>query len=224
MANVTLQDVEQAVAQLEAAGLPVSVASVRGQLGRGSATTITKLLRDVREARSRGDELPDELDRASPPAGVIDKIAAAARAAGIEAFVAIAEPINQQILAARAEIENERASMKADMAQVLADAGEAVEAAEALRLELVAVQALHATASAELLAVRKQLDERASAEKTESERRAAEVAQLRQQLDNAQAEGRRAQDKAEAAIAESAELRGRLAALKESTSSKSKRR
>lgn len=214
MAHVTLEDVKVAVAQLEALKLSVSVASVRGHLGRGSSTTITRHLREVREAKAREKLLePLNPDDVSPT--IVEKITAAAKAAGIESLRAIAEPLNRKIEEARAVLDAERQTMQQDMAQVLVESNDATERAENLQREMEDGIRREAATLAELSSLREQLERQNTERSTERQRHAEELATLREYLNEAQGENRRVQERIEVAISEAAELRGRLAVSNE---------
>ena len=210
MAHVTLEDVKAAVAQLEAREMSVSVANVRGHLGRGSSTTVTKHLREVREAKAREKLLePLNPDDVSPT--IVEKISAAAKVAGIESFRAIAEPLNRKIEEARAALDAERQTMHQDMAQVLAEANDAIERAEILQREMTDGVRREAAALAELSGLREQFERQNIDHASERQRHTEELATLRQYLSEAQGENRRVQERIEAAVSEASELRGRLA-------------
>lgn len=210
MAHVTLEDVRAAVAQLEALNLSVSVANVRGHLGRGSSTTITRHLREVREAKAREKLLePLNPDDVSPT--IVEKITAAAKAAGIESFRAIAEPLNRKIEEARAVLDTERQTMQQDMAQVLVESNDAIERAENLQREMADGIRREAATIAELSSLREQMERQNIERDVERQRHAEDLAALRQYLSEAQEENRRVQERIEVAVSEAAELRGRLA-------------
>lgn len=214
MAHVTLEDVKIAVGQLESLGSSVSVASVRGHLGRGSATTITRHLREVREAKARERLLePLNPDDVSPE--IVERITAAAKAAGIESFRAIAEPLNRKIEEAKAALAAERQTMQQDMAQVVAESYDATERLDILQRETSEAIRREAAALAELASARDQLQKLLSERQLERERQTEELSTLRQYLTEAQSENRRVQERVEVAIGEAAELRGRLAASTE---------
>jgi len=137
MANITLEDVRTAVADLEANGVSPSVAKIRAQLGRGSISTITTHWRTIREEASNAvDPLPAELDIHAPPQALMDLLTAGAVRAAQEAYRRLSQDINDKIQAARAQLAADRAEAQEAFDQVMADAGEARERAEAAEQKL----------------------------------------------------------------------------------------
>lgn len=137
MANITLEDVRTAVADLEADGVSPSVAKIRAQLGRGSISTITTHWRTIREeANSAADPLPAELDIHAPPQALMDLLTAGAVRAAQEAYRRLSQDINDKIQAARAQLAADRAEAQEAFDQVMADAGEARERAEVAEQKL----------------------------------------------------------------------------------------
>lgn len=214
MAKVTLEDVRAAVEKLEAEGLSVSVVNVRSVLRRGSSTTITNFLREVRKSKTCKERLPQDIDTRGVPPEVIQRIAEAAQSAAIVAFHAIVDPINNAIAAARVDMDTERQSLLQDNAQVSADAADALERLESARRELHDAIRESAKTKAELTAAGERL---LSAEKRRDEERIQmqeEINRMRAQNASAQVEWSHKQERLhqrlEVAINEAAELRGRL--------------
>lgn len=203
---IEIEDVRAAVQALRAAGEAITVTAVRGKLGRGSNSTIAPLLRVVRDAEDTGSEdgvLFMDAERA--PAEVMDRIVAAARKAGEEAFRAIADPLELRIATANANLARERQNIRSDMDQVLADARDARDRALALEAELR--QARDQIAAAEGARQRAQ-DEL----KSDQLRRTIEVDALNRQLLSTQGDLKTAQTRIESLLSEAGELRGKLAA------------
>lgn len=215
MTKTTLEDVQTAVAHLESAGARVSVMSVRGVLKRGSATTITKLLRNVRRTKAATEALPSPLDTEGVPPEVVMKIAEVARSAAIQAFRVMAEPINDSIARARESMDAERQSLLQDIAQISADAAEASERFEVARTALDEAIRSDATSAAALAAAQEQLRAAEAQWAAERSRHDREVVRLREQVAAEQAESRRERERFESAMNEASELRGRLAAFAE---------
>lgn len=139
MANITLEDVRAAVAELEAQGVTPSVTKLRAHLGRGSSSTITahwRAIREQAEAEVGADPLPPELDPHAPPAALMDMLTAGAVRAGQEVYRRLSQDINDKINAARAKLDADRAEAQEAFDQVMADAGEARERAEAAEAKL----------------------------------------------------------------------------------------
>lgn len=215
MAKIKLEDVQAAVAYLESTGSRVSVVSVRNILKRGSATTITKLLRDVRQTKATTEGLPTPLDTEGVPPEVVEKIAEVAKSAAIHAFRVMAEPINQAIARVRQSTEAERKSLLQDIAQVSADAADAADRLDAARTELDEMIRSDATSAAALAAAQEQLRVSEAHWTAERRRHEDELIRLREQVAAEQAAAKQERERFETAMNEASELRGRLAAYAE---------
>ncbi|WP_162851365.1 DNA-binding protein [Panacagrimonas perspica] len=207
---MTIKDVADAVAALEAAGISVSASSVRERLGRGSFSTIAPLLRAVRDQQQPGGKAsaPLAIER-DVPAAVIEQIAAAARKAGEEAYKALAASLEVKIAEVTANVGQERQIMRSDMDQVLADARDARERAQAVEGELREARERLTAVDSERLRAQEQLH-------GEQIRRATETESLARELAAAQMELKAARARIEALSAEAGELRGRLGASERS--------
>ena len=213
MANVGVEDVRRAAAELGEAGEGVSAAKIRGHLGRGSMTTITRLLREIRSREPRRDALPLEMDLATVPKEVSEGLSEAIQIATLAIYKSIAGPINQQISAAREELDVERDGMKQDVAQILAESNDIKELADRQREELARSNEALMTATSELASIKREVELKNAATVADRARHETEVAALREQMSAASTEHRNLQTRLEKVLTEAGELRGRLAAM-----------
>lgn len=202
--NVSFEDVKTAVEELLASDDPrVSVARVIRHLGRGSATTVTKHLRAVRETE---DDEPKSLQPVGlQPEEIINALAVHARDGAEAMFKTLMQPINELEKRQQEYLKHERMKIQMDNDEVILQAIEATQRSDALQMELITASKEIGEKNAELAAARNSL---ISSERHE-QKRAAEEETLRQQL---LADLRQMLDRVQESVKESAELRGQLAA------------
>lgn len=195
---ITASEVHAAADTILASGQQPTLAAVRAALGGGSFTTISEAMKAWKAAQQAATATPQ---RETAPAAVTERLEALAGDIwGIALGMANdrLEKERETLNAARKEIEAQRqeaaeladqvsADLEAARAQI-AQQAQALKQAEALAAQLVAAQAV-------LAEVQKRADSFAAM--LEAEREATRLAQ----------------DKAEAAIAEAANLAGKLEAL-----------
>lgn len=151
MASITLDDVRTAAVELDGSGRRVSVSTLRAQLGRGSMTTLTKLWGQLRVEREA--VAADDTDAEAPlPEPLIAQLSEVSRKSAEDMYRALAAPLQAAALAQREALVRERAEMRAEMDQVLADAGDAAARAEELAIELKVAEGLAAKLDARLAA------------------------------------------------------------------------
>lgn len=213
MANVNIQDVKKAALELSESGESISAAKIRGNLGRGSMTTITRFLREIRNGDAKRDLTPPEMDMSVVPKDFAEDLSEAIQAAALSIYKAIAGPVNRQIKTARDDIDLEREAMKQDVDQVLAESNDIKDVADRLRDELALSKEALGAVIAELASVRRELVLKDAATITERARHEDELAALKHQFASASSEHRNVQSRMEAMLAEAGELRGRLSAM-----------
>lgn len=178
MANVTLEDIRAAVQELDERGQRVSVATIRGQLGRGSVTTITKYWRDIRNQREvTPPEVTQEAHEALPDA-LIGQLSEISQKAAGEMYRALMAPVRAASEQDRAAREQERAEMREELDQVLADAGDIQERASQLGAELLESQQQITRLEARLESARDELGASVQRNTEERTREREHVAQM----------------------------------------------
>ncbi len=120
---VTESDVAAAKQQLEAANQNVSVASIIAHLGRGSSSTVTPLLRKIRE-QAKADAPPPKTGEPVPE-DVIAKLTDLAKANALAMYQLIAEPVAALARSKDLEVAAERKDMQAEVDQALAELAQA---------------------------------------------------------------------------------------------------
>lgn len=191
---LTLEQIHAAADTLAAQGQRPTLAAVRAALGGGSFTTIGEALKTWRQAQTEEHALAD----VQVPDAVAERTQAL-QAAIWQAAVAEAE----------ARVQAEREALKATMEAATGEVAEAKEAVTTLEAEAAQAQAeierLRAElASAEARARRAEAGEQAAQARLESAAR---------EISAAEARAEKSQARAERAIEEAGELRGKLEAL-----------
>ena len=120
---VTRDDVAAAKQELEAAGQSVSVARVIAHLGRGSSSTVTPLLRAIREDDKAAS--PPAAPAEPVPEEVVAKLTEIARASALSMYRVIAEPVEALGRAKDAALAEDRKEMQADVDQALSELAQA---------------------------------------------------------------------------------------------------
>jgi len=225
MANVSLEDVRGAVADLEAAGRRPSVAAIGVHLGRGSSSTITKHWRTIREEREAAVAGSATAPDHSPADEILEQLSKVSRDAALALYQVLAAPLREEASRMREQLAREREEMNDEIDQVMLQANEATERAVLADRELLDSRSLQAGLQERLTAAMAELE-------AQRERHASELAradQHRQELAEAHArqiqlltvqlaEGRErelaAAQRLETLVAEAGELRGQVAAQK----------
>jgi DNA repair exonuclease SbcCD ATPase subunit len=210
---ITLDDVRDAYDQLVADGITPSNAKVRAVIGRGSMTTITKHVATIRAEREDQDaDLPGPVPLDDVPAEMLAALAEPAQRAALELYRSVAGPINERIALARQEHEQQQQALRDELDQVLADAGDYQERAEAAETALQDARDT-ITRLTEQLAQRTDAAERYQAEASQL---AQEAAALKERADALSDAEQRAAERADQAAERVAVLsRERDAALSE---------
>ena len=202
---ITTQDIHAAADKLQAEGQQPTLAAVRAALGGGSFTTISEAMKQWKAAQQQ-TAAPI---REAAPAAVAERMAEVAAevwtiaqgmandrlASEREALDATRQEMEQAQKEAAELADQLAADLDAARAQIEKD-GEALKLAEAQAAQLAAAQEAAHTAQAAL---------------AEAQKRADGLAVF---LEQERAATKEAQAKTEKAIAEAAELRGKLDALK----------
>lgn len=124
-APITKQDVVDAVAELEASGVKPSTPRLIVKLGRGSATTISRYLKEIREERAAED---DKGDLTLPaPGELVAKLTQLFTGHAEDAYKLIRAPVEALLEERTRALESERADMQEELSQALAELVQAKE-------------------------------------------------------------------------------------------------
>jgi len=142
MANVTLDDVRQAVAALRAEGIEPSIEKIRlhlgdGTTGRGSPVTVTKFWKRIREEEAGpAPEAPAELNPFEPGEALVAAIRDNAQTFALGVLRTLCADVNEKFRPVRERIEQEKAEQQAAFDTLVAEAQAARETAQALQGDL----------------------------------------------------------------------------------------
>lgn len=142
MANVTLDDVRQAVAALRAEGIEPSIEKIRlhlgdGTTGRGSPVTVTKFWKRIREEEAGpAPEAPAELNPFEPGEALVAAIRDNAQTFALGVLRTLCADVNEKFRPVRDRIEQEKAEQQAAFDTLVAEAQAARETAQGLQGDL----------------------------------------------------------------------------------------